>query len=154
MNPGTKTKPTALKLLEGNPGKRPLNQTIMKQESIIPACPIWLEDEAKAEWNRITPELHNLRLLTKIDVTALVGYCQSWARYVEAEQYLSKNDTVFVTETGYMQQVPQVGMAQKYLKLCQSFMTEFGLTPSSRAKLSIPGENVDDDMEKFLSVSK
>jgi P27 family predicted phage terminase small subunit len=145
-----KPKPSVLRALEG----QRVNKQEPKPDRTISRCPMWLEGEAKTEWNRIVPELQRLRLLTKVDITALIGYCQSWARYVEAEQYLSKNDTVFVTETGYMQQVPQVGMAQKYLKLCQSFMTEFGLTPSSRAKLSIPGENVDDDMEKFLSVSK
>ena len=149
-----KPKPTVLKLLEGNPGKRPLNMNEPKPDSQIPECPMWLEAEAKIEWDRIVPELHKLRLLTKIDITALIGYCQSWARYVEAEKYLSDNDTIFITNTGYMQQVPQVGMSQKYLKLCQSFMTEFGLTPSSRAKLSSPAENPDDEMEKFLKVGK
>ena len=110
--------------------------------------------EAKIEWDRIVPELHRLRLLTKIDITALVGYCQSWARYVQAEKYLSKHDTVFITDSRYMQQVPQVGMSQKFLKLCQSFMTEFGLTPSSRGKLSSPAEDPDDEMEKFLKTGK
>lgn len=44
---GRKPKPTALKLLEGNPGKRPINE----HEPIPPKgtvkCPSWLEQEAK-----------------------------------------------------------------------------------------------------------
>ena len=46
---GRKPKPTALKLLEGNPGKRPLNE----HEPIPPTgkirCPSWLEEEAKKD---------------------------------------------------------------------------------------------------------
>ena len=146
-----KAKPTVLKLLEGNPGQRPLNVNEPQPESELPQCPDWLADEAKIEWDRIVPELYRLGLITKIDVTALIGYCQSWGRYVEAEKYLNDNDTIMVADSGYMQQVPQVGIAQKYLKQCQSFMTEFGLTPSSRGRLQLPGHSEDDPMEKLLS---
>ena len=149
-----KPKPTALKILEGNPGKRPLNTNEPKPSTQIPKCPMWLEPEAKIEWDRMAPILSKLRVLTEADITGFIGYCQSWARYVEAEKYLSDNDTIFITNTGYMQQVPQVGMSQKYLKLCQSFMTEFGLTPSSRGKLSLPSEDEGDGMEKFLKKGK
>jgi P27 family predicted phage terminase small subunit len=147
MNPA---KPTALKILEGNPGKRPLNLNEPKPKKAKPECPDWLEDEAKKEWFRIVPELERLGLLTVVDIAALIGYCQSWARYIEAEKYLSENDTVFVTDKGYMGQVPQVAMAQKYLKLCQSFMIQFGLTPSSRVKISVPEED-EDPMAKLFN---
>ena len=149
-----KAKPTVLRVLEGNPGKQPINQNEPKPDSDIPSYPDWLEDEAKREWDRIVPELHRLGLVTKIDITAIIGYCQSWARYVEAEKYLSDKDSVMVTDSGYMQQVPQVGMSQKYLKLCQSFMTEFGLTPSSRGRIQLPGQSEDDPMEKLLSAKR
>ena len=44
---GRKPKPTALKMLEGNPGGRPLNTKEPKPEKKAPRCPSWLEDEAK-----------------------------------------------------------------------------------------------------------
>ena len=43
---GRKPKPTALKVLEGNPGKRPLNENEPKPERKAPECPSWLEPEA------------------------------------------------------------------------------------------------------------
>ena len=50
---GRKPKPTALKVLEGNPGKRPLND----REPVPPKgtlkCPAWLLPEAKKEWKRL-----------------------------------------------------------------------------------------------------
>jgi len=150
----SKFKPTALKILEGNPGKRPLNLNEPKPKPITPNCPRWLLPEAKKEWKRVVPELERLGLLTCVDGAALAGYCQSWARYVEAEKYLSSHSTAFETQSGYMQQVPQVSIAQKYLKICQSFMAEFGLTPSSRGRMSLPNKKEEDDpLEELLRSS-
>ena len=50
----------------------------------------------------------------------------------------------------YIQQLPQVAIAQKYLKLCKDFMTEFGLTPSSRGRMQLPGEQDEDEMETLF----
>lgn len=150
----SKAKPTVLKKIEGNPGKRPLNQNEpkpVKPNSKELKPPIWMLPEAKKEWERIIPELSALGLFTKIDRAALVGYCQSWARYAEAEQYLNDHATAFETDKGYIAQVPQVSIAQKYLKLCHTLMTEFGLTPSSRGRMQLPGDPKDEDpMEKWF----
>ena len=43
---GRKSKPTAMKELEGNPGKHPLNTSEPKPNKKAPACPKWLEPEA------------------------------------------------------------------------------------------------------------
>ena len=151
MNP---TKPTVLKILEGYPGRQKPNENEPKPLQVTPECPDWLEDEAKKEWFRVVPELSRLKMLTILDVSGLIGYCQSWARYVEAEKYLSDNDSVTITESGYMQQVPQVAIAQKYLKLCQSFMLQFGMTPSSRGNMNVPGTPDDDEREQFFRAGK
>lgn len=47
---GRKPKPIAIKELEGNPGKRPLNDAEPKPVRKAPPCPKWLEPEAKKEW--------------------------------------------------------------------------------------------------------
>ena len=43
MQSGRKPKPTAVKALEGNPGKRSLNTGEPKPEKKAPRCPAWLE---------------------------------------------------------------------------------------------------------------
>src|SRR5512146_3144589 len=82
---GPTPKPTALKILEGNPGHRPLNPDEPMPTAGEPPCPPWLADEAKAEWDRIVPELSRLNVLTVIDGAALAAYCQAFARWAEAE---------------------------------------------------------------------
>lgn len=53
---GRKPKPTAMKELEGNPGKHPLNTSEPKPNKKAPACPKWLEPEAKKEWRRLAKQ--------------------------------------------------------------------------------------------------
>mgnify|MGYP000876640778 CR=1 FL=1 len=153
---GRKPKPTALKVLEGNPGKRPLNQNEPKPESTAPRCPSWLEQEAKNEWRRMSKTLEAMGLLTLVDKAAFAGYCQAYARWKEAEEFLSKHGTIFKTPSGYIQQVPQVSIAQTYLKVMKDFCSEFGLTPAARTRISVDVEAAkpDDPMEKLLKVTK
>lgn len=149
---GRKPKPTALKVIEGNPGKRPLNKLEPKPENKAPKCPSWLEKEAKKEWRRMSKVLEALGILTEVDSAAFAGYCQAYARWKEAEEFLSKHGTIFKTPSGYIQQVPQVSIAQTYLKIMKDFCSEFGLTPSSRSRIVANDkltEN-DDPMERLL----
>ena len=50
---GRKPKPTVLKVLSGNPGKRPLNDREPKAQAGIPEPLPWLDAEAQAEWRRV-----------------------------------------------------------------------------------------------------
>ena len=47
---GRKPKPTAVKVLEGNPGKRQLNPFEPQPGKRAPQCPEWLNEEAKKEF--------------------------------------------------------------------------------------------------------
>ena len=141
---GRKPKPTAIKVLEGNPGKRSLNTAEPKPEKKAPRCPSWLEEEAKKEWKRLAPSLIAMGVLTEHDMEAFAGYCQAYARWREAEEFLSQHGTIFKTPSGYVQQVPQVSIAQQNLKIMQSFCSEFGLTPATRARIIANGGGKDD----------
>ena len=149
---GRKPKPTALKILEGNPGKRPLNDKEPQPEKKAPRCPSWLEPEAKKEWKRMAKTLEAIGVLTQIDKAAFAGYCQAYARWKEAEEFLSKHGTIFKTPSGYIQQVPQVSIAQTYLKVMKDFCSEFGLTPASRTRIRVNTAETptDDPMEELL----
>ena len=149
---GRKPKPTALKVLEGNPGGRPLNTGEPKPEKKAPRCPAWLEDEAKKEWRRMAKQLEHLGILTEIDMAAFAGYCQAYARWKEAEEFITQHGTIVKTPSGYWQQVPQVSIAQTNLKVMLKFCSEFGLTPSFRSRM-IAGEVQEgsvDEMEFLL----
>lgn len=151
---GRKPKPTAIKELEGNPGKRQLNNNEPKPKPKAPPCPKWLEEEAKIEWRRLAKQMEQLGILTEVDMAAFAGYCQAYARWKAAEEFITNHGAIVKTPSGYWQQVPQVSIAQQYLKQMSKFCEQFGLTPASRSR--IVTENVadssDDTMEQLLSL--
>ena len=151
---GRKPKPTAMKELEGNPGKHPLNTSEPKPNKKAPACPKWLEPEAKKEWRRLAKQMEAIGILTEVDMAAFAGYCQAYARWKEAEEFITQHGTIVKTPSGYWQQVPQVSIAQQNLKIMQSFCSEFGLTPATRARIIAGAGSEDgaseDPMERLL----
>ena len=87
---GRRPKPTHLKVMRGNPGKRALNPHEPKPRPAMPTCPAHLCPSAKAEWKRLARELHALSILSNLDRAALAGYCQAYGRWVEAEKNSGK----------------------------------------------------------------
>src|SRR5690349_7620654 len=91
---GRRPKPTRLKVLTGNPGKRPLNAAELTPEPAIPDCPAELGPVARREWDRLVVELASLRLLTNLDRAALAAYCGSYALWAESMEAIQKYGTM------------------------------------------------------------
>ena len=111
---GRKPTPTAIKVLEGNPGKRPMNDQEPKPVKKAPACPKWLDAEARKEWRRLAKKLEALGVLTDLDMGVFATYCNAYARWKEADEFISQHGTVVRMPSGYLQQLPQVSIAQTY----------------------------------------
>lgn len=141
---GRKPKPPELRLIEGNPGHRPIPENTPKPFPKAPTRPAWILPEAKREWSRIVPHLERLGLLTIVDRAALTGYCQSWARYRQAEDILNKKGFTLITGQGTEIQRPEVAISRNMLQQIRAFAAEFGLTPSSRGRIQLPGTDEDD----------
>lgn len=151
---GPRPEPVALKVLKGNPSKRPLNLDAPSPDPGIPTCPSFLTGEAKREWRRITKELLAVGLLTLADRTALAAYCQAYARWREAEEiinregmtyeYTNKNGSTNITAR------PEVAISRENLVLVRQFCQEFGLTPSARAKMRVPKAAEKDPFDEFI----
>lgn len=136
---GPAPKPTAIRELEGNPGHRPINRSEPKPEGEA-ICPEWLSADAKDEWARVAPELTRMGLLTMVDTAALAAYCVAYGRWKEAELQIVREGHTFVTAAGYVAQHPAVGIANKAMEQIHKFCKEFGLTPSSRGRMTVPGK--------------
>jgi P27 family predicted phage terminase small subunit len=134
---GRKPTPTSLKLLHGNPGRRPIRGGEPQPPRSQPSCPAHLSATAKAEWKRLARSLNQIGLLTQVDRAALAAYCQAYGRWVEAERKLQETPVLLKTPAGYVQPSPWLAIASKQLELMAKFMAELGLTPSSRSRLAI-----------------
>jgi len=133
---GRKPKPTKLKVLQGTAQKCRINDKEPTPETSIPDPPSHLSPNAGDEWRRITPELEKLGLLSEIDMAALAAYCQCYGRWKDAEEQLAKSSLLIKTTNGNIIQNPLVGIANRSLLIMHKFLTEFGLSPSSRTRVA------------------
>jgi phage terminase small subunit len=129
---GRKPIPTHLKILRGNPGKRPLNKSEPKPTGKLPACPEWLSEHARELWNRFGPELEKLGVATDMDAVAMELLCDTYGEWRMAKE---RGDWCAAVS------------AWKRLK---AILIEFGLTPSSRTKVSKVAGDEKDPFEEHL----
>lgn len=152
---GPMPKPPALRLLEGNAGRRPLNLADGVNPKIeIPAPPKHLSREGRKEWKRITPLLEELGLVSGLDRTALALYCQAAGRLAELEEAfngqvnrlmeernLDYPEAVYqashaVTPSGYAQQSVMVQLIKNHREQVNRYLQHFGLSPAARGRVS------------------
>lgn len=96
--------------------------------------PDWLSPEASKHWPAVAKQLHDAGLLTAIDVTALALYCESFARWKDANARIVKYGTVVKSPNGYPIQSPYLAIANKAQEQMTKLLAEFGMTPSSRSR--------------------
>jgi P27 family predicted phage terminase small subunit len=135
---GRRPKPTSLKVLAGNPGRRPLNPNEPQPELQVPDCPAELGPVARREWDRLVGELAKLNLLTNLDRAALAAYCGAYALWAEATEAIQKFGTMVKSPSGYPIQSPYVAIANRQAEIMMRISSEFGFTPASRSRISAP----------------
>lgn len=117
---GRPPKPTALKLLQGNPGKRPLND---REPHPAAGCkpPKWLPADVLAEWRRLAPALEDLGLLTEVDGEAFATLCTlSLAFQAQANA-----------------DEPSVSRMLFLSKELRGLWSRFGMTPADRSRVKV-----------------
>jgi P27 family predicted phage terminase small subunit len=137
---GRKPKPTRLKQLAGNPGKRPLNDHEPRPRVVQLSCPPELSDAGKREWRRLVKELAALKLLTNLDRAALAAYCEAYALWTEAIAAIHKYGTMVKSPSGFPMQSPYIAIANRQAEIMMRIASEFGFTPASRSRIAIPEE--------------
>lgn len=164
---GPKPQPPQLKLIAGNPGRRPIDLDAGVNPTVgIPPCPGHLSIEAKAEWKRLAPQLEALRLITALDMAVFAMYCQAYGRWSFAEKRIKelnqKADAaakaaavageiiagnarrypglVQLTPSEFEQQSVWLQVANKAMEQAIKYAAEFGLSPSMRARVTASRE--------------
>lgn len=136
--------------MQGNPGKRPLNDKEPKPLNKKPYCPSWLSTSAKTEWRRLANILHDAGLLTYVDRAALAGYCQAYARWKAAEEQLEGEKLVLMTDKGYCYPNPLIGISRSAFEDMRKMAAEFGMTPSARSRLKVEASEEEESLVETL----
>lgn len=122
---GRKSKPPELKILTGNPGRRPVQESVAPFEGAV-TPPTWIDEKSKdyrldflAEWERITKQLTAWDVIGNVNQGALEAVCALYAQGVKAAK---DGDATEVRQS-----------FDTYRKA----LNEFGLTPASKGRVSV-----------------
>jgi P27 family predicted phage terminase small subunit len=140
---GQKPVPPQLKLLRGNPGRRPVSEGLKPEQSAdIPQPPPFITGYAADEWWSVATELHRLGVLTKVDVASLAAYCYAYGQWRDAAEVLSTMSSdpargmVMRTQYGEAVANPLIAIARRAAQDMVRYANEFGLTPAARSRIS------------------
>jgi P27 family predicted phage terminase small subunit len=150
---GPAPKPTAIKKLMGNPGKRKLNDAEPQPIPGVPTCPDHLDETAKREWNRLIPILQGMRVLTEADYIALGNLCQAYSIMIAAQRQMNKTGILYKTQSGYIQQSPLLNIISAQSTIVHKLLTEFGLTPASRTRIAVTAPKPDEEQDELAALA-
>ena len=119
-------------------GRKPQPKPSKTGPGICPDRPDWIEsDEAVEFWDQFAGSLNALGLLESLDAPAFGMLASAFAawRQIKAEAAKSPHTNI-VGENGAVQVDPIHQLAAQQTKAVLTLLSEFGMTPVSRTKLT------------------
>lgn len=136
---GRTAKPTALKLVEGNRGKRALNAKEPEPDLLADtAPPPHLPEPVAAVWRQLAPQLRKAQVLTELDIVALEITCDAIAEFRLAMEKTGDGKVLVKNaETGNVSLSPWAMVKSMAAKRAAGMLREFGATPAARSKVMV-----------------
>lgn len=137
----TPRKPTAVKIAEGNRGRRKLDPDAEPQPTpSTGTMPKGLSAWGKRLWSELTTELDRLNLLTVVDhgalEAAILGADQGHESDRRVRLLLAKINRGRGEQEDYYRLSIMNSVSKKGWQQFKAFAVEFGLTPASRTRLT------------------
>jgi P27 family predicted phage terminase small subunit len=149
---GRKPIPTEVKKYMGNPGKHPLPKPGEEPEPKVfqrlPQAPDWLGEYGQREYKRVGPYLVKNKLLSEADWLPFLAYCMNVQMLIEASEDIKENGMTIYGTRGPVRN-PALATFAAATTALRSLATEFGMTPSSRSRMKLPGDE-EDSLEDIL----
>jgi P27 family predicted phage terminase small subunit len=148
---GRKPKHPKIKLLEGNPGKRPITNVLNEEPMQKIQKPDFFDKYASRIWDELAPQLVADGRLTPLTKAGFEILCVLKGRMIKIEEELQSQDFL---KQGYRKD----SVKNPLLTICKTtvdqffkFATEYGLTPQSRQRLIIKPSEHDDPFSRFIN---
>lgn len=173
-----KPKPTKLKLIEGNRGKRKLAEEV-KPNPVMPECPGELDSGAKRFWKYLGPKIERLGLLTEVDGDSFAGVCQTRSRLMLIWKQLKRLNLDIAKQRKKLSRLQKEGPSEEtgekimievaqlkalegergffmkeerlYSQVFRMQAAEFGLTPRGRVGLAVSSSGDPDEGAELLT---
>jgi P27 family predicted phage terminase small subunit len=153
---GPAPKPTALKLIAGNPGHREISGDEPLPPAGAPDAPSFVDERALQVWNALVPRIARVGLARSIDGGPLERYCVMFVQWRDCQEFIRKNGAEYavrgeprlvngVEKPGrvlYFREYPAVARAAKLSRDMLQIEREYGLTPAARTRIRLDAEKV------------
>lgn len=148
---GPQKKPTRLKKFHGTARRQDLERREPNPTPKAPKCPGWLPKEAKKKWRELAPEMERLGLLTMVDGLTFSMLLLHWSVAVDAAKTMKAEGITSEDERGLSRKHPLAQILRDNSVMFRAYAAEFGLSPSTRARLDLPAPDEHDEiMEKYF----
>lgn len=134
---GRKPKPTEVKALEGNPGKRPLPEPVRIGDPVAPDPPDDLPPEAVEFWNDTVRLLGEAGVIHSADRSALIALSVQWARAERARKVLAEEGYFALGSMGQIVEHPALAVERQAHSMFLRFAEHYGLTAVARARIGL-----------------
>src|SRR5690606_19844822 len=141
---GRKPKPTHLKLVAGNPGKRRLNENEPHPEGDLREAPTWMTESQREGWDYAIE--HAPRgLLKLLDRSTLTVWVVAEDLHRQASIAVSKFGLITKSpKQGEPMQNPYLPIVNRQAQIMLKAAAELGFTPSSRSRVTV-NEDVEEE---------
>jgi P27 family predicted phage terminase small subunit len=106
----------------------------------LPDPPEWLDEVGQKEWHRVGPHLLKAGLLTEADLIPFAAYCANVQIMVKALIDIEDDGMTIPGARGAVRN-PALAAFSSSTNSLRSLAAEFGLTPSSRSRMKLPGDD-------------
>ena len=146
-------KPRAIEVTEANggfkknPSRRPSN--VIKSDSRDPSPPGFITNDIEAlrVWNETVDVLKSANILSKTDEALLSAYCSTYSEWIKCHNHISQHGHSDDNGKTSPESVAYFKLSAQHIKL----LSELGLSPSSRARLSVATSAEDKEDEVSIA---
>lgn len=157
MVAGRPRKPTTLKRLAGNPGRKPLPEKEPKVDGVKPCPPpkrVKLQKHAAEKWRQLMPIVTEMDVMSLGDMEMFGNLCIELGKMDEALEMIKQQGKMVkkTLSTGVVVKARNEWLTiyAEAAKAAKGLAGEFGLTPATRGKFGITPGKKNDPLAEFL----
>lgn len=142
---GRKPKPTHLKVIDGNAGRRPLNPDEPQPQGSLGDPPEWMPAMQQRIWRDAIASAPE-GMLKRLDSSVFTVWVVACATHQDSAEKVARFGTVVKSPVlGQPIQSPYVGIMNRQAQLMLKAAAEMGFSPTSRSRVKVEKSPAADD---------
>lgn len=146
MGKGRKPTPSHLKVVRGTDRADRRNNAEPRPRRELPSAPAHMTDRGREAWGYVVGILDRMGVLTEADALMVELLCEARSDWLSArDEIIAAGGETYTTDAGLIKAHPAVAMRNDAARRMQSLLSEFGMSPSSRSKVSAKDQDDEQD---------